>query len=83
MTEAENKRALSPVARDADAGYGSVSSDEGNNFWSRLKGGARLEVEPSSYAPPGTHWSNKDLDPVPPEQQTWKTVCHCLSTKGF
>ncbi|KAH8666807.1 cytosine-purine permease [Xylariales sp. PMI_506] len=32
-----------------------------------------LEVEESSYAPPGTHWSNKDLDPVPPEYQTWRT----------
>ncbi|KAF8517332.1 cytosine-purine permease [Gautieria morchelliformis] len=34
----------------------------------------KLEVDksPSSFAPEGSHWSNKDLDPVPPEKQTWK-----------
>ncbi|GJJ10464.1 hypothetical protein Clacol_004690 [Clathrus columnatus] len=34
---------------------------------------AKLEVRksPSSFAPPGTHWSNRDLDPVPPKKRTW------------
>jgi hypothetical protein len=53
---------------------GSVDSPHKGGLWSRIKGHATLEVEESSYAPPGTPWSNKDLDPVPPEQQTWHTV---------
>lgn len=34
---------------------------------------AKLEVKksPSSFAPPGSHWSNRDLDPVPPKKRTW------------
>ncbi|KAI0133472.1 NCS1 nucleoside transporter family [Xylariales sp. AK1849] len=32
-----------------------------------------MEVEESTYAPPGSSWSNKDLDPIPPERQTWRT----------
>ncbi|KAF8586429.1 cytosine-purine permease [Ramaria rubella] len=33
----------------------------------------KLEVEksPSSFAPQGSHWSNKDLDPVPLEERKW------------
>ncbi|KAI0319812.1 cytosine-purine permease [Amylostereum chailletii] len=32
----------------------------------------RLEPEPSTFAP-SSLWSNKDMDPVPPERQTWRT----------
>ncbi|KAI1789490.1 NCS1 nucleoside transporter family [Ganoderma leucocontextum] len=32
-----------------------------------------LEPEPSTFAPSG-RWSNKDMDPVPPENRTWSTV---------
>jgi hypothetical protein len=54
---------------------GSVSSPiKGGGLWSRFKNAALVEVEESSFAPPGTTWSNKDLDPVPPELQTWRTV---------
>jgi nucleobase:cation symporter-1, NCS1 family len=57
----------------------------------------KLEVEksPSSLAPKGSHWSNRDLDPVPPEQRTWKMIdyftywisdafkfVNCFSTPG-
>lgn len=31
-----------------------------------------LEPEPSTHAP-SSKWSNKDMDPVPPEQRTWTT----------
>ncbi|KAF8517347.1 NCS1 nucleoside transporter family [Gautieria morchelliformis] len=36
----------------------------------------KLEVDqsPSSLAPKGSHWSNRDIDPVPPEQRTWKMI---------
>ncbi|KAI1338686.1 permease for cytosine/purines, uracil, thiamine, allantoin-domain-containing protein [Xylariaceae sp. FL0016] len=56
------------------ASTGSVYSvDDNGGLWSRFRGRVRLQVEESTYAPAGTHWSNKDLDPVPPEQQTWHT----------
>ncbi|TBU57108.1 NCS1 nucleoside transporter family [Dichomitus squalens] len=32
-----------------------------------------LEPEPSTFAPSG-RWSNKDMDPVPPEKRTWSTL---------
>lgn len=31
-----------------------------------------IEPEPSTFAPPDT-WTNRDLDPVPPERRTWST----------
>ena len=31
-----------------------------------------LEPEPSTFAP-SSRWSNKDMDPVPPEKRTWST----------
>ncbi|KZT24924.1 NCS1 nucleoside transporter family [Neolentinus lepideus HHB14362 ss-1] len=31
-----------------------------------------LEPEPSTFAP-GSTWSNKDMDPVPPHKRTWST----------
>ncbi|KAI0806114.1 cytosine-purine permease [Irpex lacteus] len=31
-----------------------------------------LEPSPSSFAP-NSRWSNKDMDPVPPEERTWST----------
>ncbi|KAK9415228.1 putative Allantoin permease [Seiridium unicorne] len=58
---------------DAHVVAGSIDSTHSGGLWSRIKNHATLEVEESSYAPPGTSWSNKDLDPVPPEQQTWHT----------
>ncbi|KAH8646299.1 NCS1 nucleoside transporter family [Xylariales sp. PMI_506] len=51
----------------------SVADSDANTFWSRLQGRFALEVEPSSIAPKGSHWSNKDLDPVPTELQSWHT----------
>ena len=32
-----------------------------------------LEPEPSTFAP-NSRWSNKDMDPVPPNQRTWSTL---------
>ncbi|KAI9061589.1 NCS1 nucleoside transporter family [Trametes sanguinea] len=34
-----------------------------------------LEPEPSTFAPTvgGSRWSNKDMDPVPPQKRTWST----------
>ncbi|KAK9773865.1 putative Allantoin permease [Seiridium cardinale] len=63
----------SEPTNDAHVVAGSIDSTHGGGLWSRIKNHATLEVEESSYAPPGTSWSNKDLDPVPPEQQTWHT----------
>ncbi|CAJ2505753.1 Uu.00g131470.m01.CDS01 [Anthostomella pinea] len=51
---------------------GSVSSIDGG-LWQRLHDKVKLEVDESTFAPEGTRWSNKDLDPVPPEFQTWRT----------
>lgn len=74
-TEME-KDAGYPTSHDAQVANGSVLSPQGGKgrLWSRIKHRATLEVEPSTYAPPGTSWSNKDLDPVPLERQTWRTV---------
>ncbi|KAI1848882.1 hypothetical protein JX265_001212 [Neoarthrinium moseri] len=62
-----------PAAHDTHVVAGSVSSLPKGGLWSRIKSHATLEVEESTYAPPGTSWSNKDLDPIPPELQTWRT----------
>lgn len=67
------KDAGSPTS-DTHVVAGSVESPHKGGLWSRIKSHATLEVEESTYAPPGTSWSNKDLDPVPPEMQTWHTV---------
>ncbi|KAH9982021.1 cytosine-purine permease [Russula compacta] len=42
--------------------------------WSRLARPFvwKLEPEPSTFAP-SSAWSNKDMDPVPPEMRTWTT----------
>jgi NCS1 family nucleobase:cation symporter-1 len=40
-----------------------------NNFFS-LKAW-EVPVSESSVAPEGTHWSNKDMDPVPESGQVW------------
>jgi len=32
----------------------------------------KLEPEPSTFAP-SSAWSNKDMDPVPPDMRTWTT----------
>ncbi|GAA5859449.1 hypothetical protein JCM8547_006829 [Rhodosporidiobolus lusitaniae] len=41
--------------------------------------------EPSSVAPEGTHWSNMDMDPTPPEKQvwTWFSFCTMWVSDGF
>lgn len=33
--------------------------------------GWEVPLDGSSVAPPGSHWSNKDMDPVPPEGRVW------------
>ncbi|GAA5837468.1 hypothetical protein JCM11251_002115 [Rhodosporidiobolus azoricus] len=33
--------------------------------------GWEVPLDPSSVAPTGTHWSNSDMDPVPPEKRVW------------
>jgi hypothetical protein len=68
------KESGQPITHDNALSTGSVYSPEKGGLWSRIRSRATLEVEESTYAPPGTHWSNKDLDPVPLEQQTWRTV---------
>lgn len=35
----------------------------------------RLEPEPSTFAP-SSSWSNKDMDPVPPDGRTWTTFSY-------
>ncbi|KAH9890200.1 permease for cytosine/purines, uracil, thiamine, allantoin-domain-containing protein [Xylariomycetidae sp. FL2044] len=56
----------------SDTPVESVSST-GGGLWSRVHNKVKLEVEESTYAPAGSSWSNKDLDPIPLEQQTWHT----------
>lgn len=63
------------LSAQAEPTAGSVSPPIKGGLWSRVRDLATIEVEESSYAPPGSAWSNKDLDPVPPELQTWRTVC--------
>ncbi|KLO16652.1 cytosine-purine permease, partial [Schizopora paradoxa] len=36
-----------------------------------------LEPEPATFAP-GSKWSNKDMDPVPPHRRTWTTTNYIL-----
>jgi hypothetical protein len=84
MSDADEKNVGFSTARDGDVSPGSISSSGG--IWARIKSKAALEVEESTYAPPGSRWSNKDLDPVPPHMQTWKTVssehlCHLEASR--
>jgi Permease for cytosine/purines, uracil, thiamine, allantoin len=37
----------------------------------------KLEPEPSTFAP-SSAWSNKDMDPVPPDMRTW-TTCNYVT----
>ncbi|RDW77521.1 NCS1 nucleoside transporter family protein-1 [Coleophoma cylindrospora] len=53
---------------DISTGY----SHENNSLWTKLKGKATLEVSDSRMAP-GLKFGNRDLDPVEPEFQTWRT----------
>ncbi|KAI9733897.1 MAG: hypothetical protein M1834_002552 [Cirrosporium novae-zelandiae] len=54
------------------------------NIWIRTMRKIQIQPEPSIIAP--GRWSNRDLDPTPPEQQTWRTwnyvtywVCDAVS----
>ncbi|EPE02704.1 cytosine-purine permease [Ophiostoma piceae UAMH 11346] len=43
-----------------------------SNWLERLKAALQVEQQPGTFAP--GRWSNADLDPTPPEQQTWTTM---------
>ncbi|PVH71156.1 cytosine-purine permease [Cadophora sp. DSE1049] len=58
-----------PVSEPVEVG----SSEAVNaSTWHRVKGKASISVDGSRMDPEGK-WSNKDLDPVLPEYQTWRT----------
>ncbi|KAH8884100.1 NCS1 nucleoside transporter family [Thozetella sp. PMI_491] len=70
MSDSETKEASYSTAHAVPSGHNHGTS---GGFLSRLRGKVVLEVEESTYAPSGSRWSNRDLDPVPPERQTWHT----------
>jgi len=48
-----------------------MSKDDSNSAFRRFLVKLEVDKSPSSFAPPGSHWSNHDLDPVPPEKRVW------------
>ncbi|KAH6679608.1 NCS1 nucleoside transporter family [Halenospora varia] len=54
---------------EVDAG---TYEETNSSAWGRFKSKAALEVNYSQIVP-NSKWTNKDLDPVAPEYQTWRT----------
>ncbi|KAL3462634.1 hypothetical protein BJX64DRAFT_299395 [Aspergillus heterothallicus] len=66
----EKKAATTEKARDI--GCGTIDSISGvkEGYLERILSRIRLEPSDGGFAP--GRWSNHDLDPTPPEEQTWK-----------
>lgn len=70
----EEKNEASTKTSDGGVVEPLEDDQEEDGILQRLERRILLPVEESDYAPRGTRWSNKDLDPVPPHMQTWRTA---------
>ncbi|KIJ54565.1 hypothetical protein M422DRAFT_152716 [Sphaerobolus stellatus SS14] len=48
-----------------------MSSARPRSRWGTFLAKLEIDKSPSSFAPPGSHWSNHDLDPIPPNKRVW------------
>lgn len=72
MSKSNEKDVTSASTSDPDASPGTSTPLRNGSAWKRFKEKIELPVNQSSFAP-SSKWSNADLDPVPPEKQTWRT----------